>query len=148
MPSFALFGASGQTGPIAKALREAGETYRVVGRDRGQFASDPRSRKNRVPTDALGISPDPARLRSANSCLAFSRTPAAIRSSWSQTRRCCACSGYSIRSCELVEMHYLQTPVILDDSSLRELLPNAHATAYDDGIAQTLASMKPAASVS
>gem|GEM_PF-6593060 len=45
-------------------------------------------------------------------------------------------------------MHYLQTPVILDDSSLRELLPNAHATAYDDGIAQTLASMKPAASVS
>lgn len=46
MPSFALFGASGQTGgPIAKALRNAGEPYRVVARNRAAleaaFGSDP-----------------------------------------------------------------------------------------------------------
>ncbi len=44
---------------------------------------------------------------------------------------------------ELVEMHYLQTnPVIMDDSALRTLLPQVHATAYDDGIAQTLSVMQ------
>lgn len=46
MPSFALFGASGQTGgPIAKALHDAGFAYRVVARDRGAleagFGNDP-----------------------------------------------------------------------------------------------------------
>ena len=50
---------------------------------------------------------------------------------------------------ELVEMYYLQTdPVIMDDSALRELLPNIRATSYDDGIAQTLAAMKSGAAVS
>jgi len=44
---------------------------------------------------------------------------------------------------ELVEMHYLQTnPVIMDDSGLRALLPEIHATGYDDGIAQTLSTMQ------
>lgn len=43
---------------------------------------------------------------------------------------------------ELVEMHYLQSnPVIMDDSALRELLPQVNATGYDDGIAQTLAAL-------
>ena len=46
MPSFALFGASGQTGrPIAQALRSAGLPYRVVARNRtaleAEFGSDP-----------------------------------------------------------------------------------------------------------
>lgn len=46
---------------------------------------------------------------------------------------------------ELVEMHYLQTqPVILDDSALRSLLPGVHATPFDEGIAQTLASARTA----
>jgi nucleoside-diphosphate-sugar epimerase len=46
MPSFAIFGATGQTGgPIAKALQEAGEPYRAVGRSRAsldaRFGEDP-----------------------------------------------------------------------------------------------------------
>lgn len=44
---------------------------------------------------------------------------------------------------ELVEMNYLQTqPVIMDDSALRALLPDLHATPYDQGIAQTLAAAR------
>lgn len=40
---------------------------------------------------------------------------------------------------ELVEMHYLITdPVILDDSALRQLIPDIHATSYDDAITATL----------
>lgn len=43
---------------------------------------------------------------------------------------------------ELVEMHYLQTsPVILDDSRLRNLLNDLPKTPYKEGIRQTLASM-------
>jgi nucleoside-diphosphate-sugar epimerase len=46
MPSFAVFGATGQTGgPIAKALRDAGVPYRAVARNRAaletRFADDP-----------------------------------------------------------------------------------------------------------
>jgi len=38
---------------------------------------------------------------------------------------------------ELVEMAYLQqTPVIVDDSDLRKLLPNLKKTSYDEGIRQ------------
>ena len=41
---------------------------------------------------------------------------------------------------ELVEMNYLQaTPVLLDDSKLRAVLPHMHKTSYDDGIAATAA---------
>jgi uncharacterized protein YbjT (DUF2867 family) len=48
MPSFAVFGATGQTGgPIAKALRDAGVPYRAVARDRAaletRFADDPQA---------------------------------------------------------------------------------------------------------
>lgn len=40
---------------------------------------------------------------------------------------------------ELVEMHYLwTTPVKLDDTRLRQLLPNLHKTPYPDGIRQTI----------
>ncbi len=46
---------------------------------------------------------------------------------------------------ELADMNYLQSdPVLLDDGALRALLPNLHVTSYDDGIAQTLATMKAA----
>ena len=41
---------------------------------------------------------------------------------------------------ELVEMHYLITsPVILDDSALRELLGPIHKTSYDEGVRAILA---------
>ena len=50
---------------------------------------------------------------------------------------------------ELAEMNYLQSdPVLLDDSALRALLPALHVTSYDDGIAQTLASMRSASPAS
>ena len=40
---------------------------------------------------------------------------------------------------EVVEMHYLWTsPVILDDSRLRKLLPDLQKTSYEDGIAATM----------
>jgi nucleoside-diphosphate-sugar epimerase len=42
---------------------------------------------------------------------------------------------------ELVEMAYLQqTPVLLDDTDLRKLLPNMKKTSYDEGIRQILRS--------
>jgi nucleoside-diphosphate-sugar epimerase len=46
---------------------------------------------------------------------------------------------------EVVEMHYLwTTPVALDDSRLRELLPSIRKTSYEDGIARTLREMRVA----
>lgn len=43
---------------------------------------------------------------------------------------------------ELADMNYLQSdPVLLDDTALLALLPDLHATSYDEGIAQTLATM-------
>src|SRR5215472_14606061 len=44
---------------------------------------------------------------------------------------------------ELVEMHYLwTTPVKLDDTRLRQLLPSLHKTAYPEGIRQTIDAMR------
>jgi nucleoside-diphosphate-sugar epimerase len=44
---------------------------------------------------------------------------------------------------EVVEMHYLwTTPVKLDDSRLRQLLPNIHKTPYHEGIRQTIEAMR------
>jgi nucleoside-diphosphate-sugar epimerase len=44
---------------------------------------------------------------------------------------------------EVVEMHYLwTTPVKLDDSRLRQLLPNLHKTPYADGIQATIEAMR------
>jgi nucleoside-diphosphate-sugar epimerase len=44
---------------------------------------------------------------------------------------------------EVVEMHYLwTTPVALDDSRLRDLLPGIKKTSYADGIAQTLRDLR------
>lgn len=44
---------------------------------------------------------------------------------------------------ELVEMHYLlTTPVIMDDTALRELLGDVRKTPYEEGIRQTLAAMR------
>ncbi|WP_338865571.1 NAD-dependent epimerase/dehydratase family protein [Myxococcus stipitatus] len=44
---------------------------------------------------------------------------------------------------ELVEMHYLLTsPVLMDDSELRQLLGDVHKTPYAEGIRQTLAFTK------
>ncbi len=44
---------------------------------------------------------------------------------------------------ELVEMHYLQTtPVMLDDERLRSLIGNVHRTSYDEGIAETLSTLR------
>jgi len=44
---------------------------------------------------------------------------------------------------EMVEMHYLwTTPVVLDDSRLRKLLPNLKRTSYEDGIQETIRSMR------
>ena len=44
---------------------------------------------------------------------------------------------------ELVEMHYLQTtPVIMNDDALRALLPDLHATPWDDAIHQTLEALR------
>jgi hypothetical protein len=40
-------------------------------------------------------------------------------------------------------MHYLwTTPVALDDSRLRRLLPNLRKTSYEDGIRATLEAMR------
>jgi nucleoside-diphosphate-sugar epimerase len=50
---------------------------------------------------------------------------------------------------EVVEMHYLwTTPVQLDDRRLRRLLPDLRKTSYEDGIAQTLRSMRGGSSAS
>lgn len=44
---------------------------------------------------------------------------------------------------ELVEMHYLlKTPIIMDDTALRELLGDMHKTSYHEGIRHTLAAMR------
>jgi nucleoside-diphosphate-sugar epimerase len=44
---------------------------------------------------------------------------------------------------EVVEMHYLwTTPVKLDDTRLRELLPNLHKTPYSEGIRATVDAMR------
>jgi len=44
---------------------------------------------------------------------------------------------------EVVEMHYLwTTPVKLDDTRLRQLLPNLHKTPYTEGIAATIEAMR------
>jgi nucleoside-diphosphate-sugar epimerase len=44
---------------------------------------------------------------------------------------------------EVVEMHYLwTTPVKLDDTRLRQLLPNLHKTPYTDGIRATIDAMR------
>jgi nucleoside-diphosphate-sugar epimerase len=44
---------------------------------------------------------------------------------------------------EVVEMHYLwTTPVKLDDSRLRQLLPNLHKTRYAEGIRLTIDAMR------
>ena len=47
---------------------------------------------------------------------------------------------------EVVEMHYLwTTPVKLDDTRLRQLLPNLHKTPYAEGIRATIDKMRNAA---
>ena len=47
---------------------------------------------------------------------------------------------------EMVEMNYLwTTPVNLDDTRLRQLLPNLHRTPYSEGIRLTIDAMRPAA---
>ena len=44
---------------------------------------------------------------------------------------------------EVVEMHYLwTTPVKLDDTRLRQLLPNLHKTSYTEGIGATINAMR------
>ena len=44
---------------------------------------------------------------------------------------------------EVVEMHYLwTTPVLLDDSALRRLLPDLPATSYEKGIRLTLDTLR------
>ena len=44
---------------------------------------------------------------------------------------------------EVVEMHYLwTTPVKLDDTRLRQLLPNLHKTPYTEGIRATIDAMR------
>jgi nucleoside-diphosphate-sugar epimerase len=44
---------------------------------------------------------------------------------------------------EVVEMHYLwTTPVKLDDTLLRQLIPNLHKTSYSEGIRATIESMR------
>jgi len=44
---------------------------------------------------------------------------------------------------EVVEMHYLwTTPVKLDDTRLRQLLPNLHKTSYAEGIRATIDAMR------
>lgn len=43
----------------------------------------------------------------------------------------------------VVEMHYLWTsPVKLDDTRLRQLLPNLHKTPYAEGVQFTIAAMQ------
>ena len=47
---------------------------------------------------------------------------------------------------EVVEMHYLwTTPVKLDDTRLRQLLPNLHKTPYAEGIRRTIDAMRTGA---
>jgi len=47
---------------------------------------------------------------------------------------------------ELVEMHYLwTTPVKLDDTRLRQMLPNLRKTPYPEGIRQTIDAMRTGA---
>lgn len=47
---------------------------------------------------------------------------------------------------EVVEMHYLwTTPVKLDDTRLRQLLPNLHKTLYVEGIRLTIDAMRAGA---
>ena len=47
---------------------------------------------------------------------------------------------------EVVEMHYLwTTPVKLDDTRLRQLLPDIHKTPYPEGIRQTIDAMRSGA---
>lgn len=47
---------------------------------------------------------------------------------------------------ELVEMHYLHTtPVLMDDSALRGLLGEVRKTPYEEGIRETLESMRASA---
>jgi hypothetical protein len=44
---------------------------------------------------------------------------------------------------EILEMHYLwTTPVTLDDSRLRQLLPDLSKTSYPDGIRATMDAMR------
>ena len=44
---------------------------------------------------------------------------------------------------EVVEMQYLwTTPVKLDDTRLRQLLPNLHKTPYTEGIRRTVDAMR------
>jgi nucleoside-diphosphate-sugar epimerase len=44
---------------------------------------------------------------------------------------------------EVIEMHYLwTTPVKLDDTRLRQLLPNLHKTPYSEGIRATMEAMR------
>ena len=44
---------------------------------------------------------------------------------------------------EVFEMHYLwTTPVKLDDTRLRQLLPNLHKTPYSEGIRATIEAMR------
>jgi len=46
---------------------------------------------------------------------------------------------------EVLEMHYLWTsPVKLDDTRLRKLLPDLHKTPYDEGIPLTVDAMRRA----
>jgi hypothetical protein len=47
---------------------------------------------------------------------------------------------------EVVEMHYLWTTVKLDDTRLRQLLPNLHKTPYPEGIRATMDAMRTASS--
>jgi nucleoside-diphosphate-sugar epimerase len=50
---------------------------------------------------------------------------------------------------EVAEMHYLwTTPVALDDSRLRRLLPDMQKTSYEDGIRETLRSLRAESSTS
>jgi nucleoside-diphosphate-sugar epimerase len=44
---------------------------------------------------------------------------------------------------EVVEMHYLwSTPVVLDDNRLRRLLPDLRKTTYEEGVRQTLDTLR------
>jgi nucleoside-diphosphate-sugar epimerase len=49
---------------------------------------------------------------------------------------------------EVLEMHYLWTsPVKLDDSRLRQLLPTLHKTPYAEGVRRTIDAMRAAAAI-
>ena len=156
MPSFALFGASGQTGsPIARALADAGERYRVVARNGGALDPD-------IGPIALALSREP---RAYGKAWHFDGSGVVTQREFAE--RIFAKAGsdpkflVAIKTMlrmlglfnplmrELVEMNYLQThPVIMDDTALHELLPNVQATAYEDGIDRTLAAMSTVAAAS